>query len=147
MSSHTKPSHTKPSAHAYPCLQDYQAQTTCAFIKTLCYHLTVPREMQSGSWSISQRSCHLVKAAEQMSSSLKMLALSRVFAVGWRTTETQAMIAVTWSEPLPAVSCPDNKCACLIMLIEKLTVAQISICNSNSNSNSNSTCILSFHDY
>ena len=43
-----------------------------------------------------------------MSSSLKMLALSHVFAVGWRTTETQATIAVTWSEPLQAVSCPDN---------------------------------------
>lgn len=99
--------------------------------------------MQSGYWSISQRTHHLDKAAEQMSSSLKMLALSRVFAVGWRTTEIQATIAVTWSEPLPVVSCFDNNCDHLIVLIDKLTVALLSVCNSNSNS----TCGLCFNDH
>lgn len=100
----TRIAHTKDNRHmAY--LQVYQAQNTCASIRILCYHLTVPREMQSGYWSISQKNHHLVRAAEQMSNFLRMLAWSHDSAAGWRITETQAMIAVIWSEPLPAGSC------------------------------------------
>lgn len=58
--------HTQQTSQLLALLQAYLAQTTYVSIKTLYCRLTVPREMQNGCWSTSQKSPHLARVAGDM---------------------------------------------------------------------------------